>query len=392
MRTLKYISWCDTTGYAIAAKSYVRALVDVGVDLTWSPLLTGQGDDEVYVATSFPCPTLGPVCNRDIDYDTVLIHTIPEHYPEWIERERRPGRRILGYTVWELELLPKHWPAILNQLDGVIVPCRSNVEVFRNSGVTVPIHVVPHLSQFENMGPVTDADRTSIHARMGKFAADHERFIFLHVGFWSNRKAPYLAVEAYLRAFDASDRVLMVVKTSSKDITSWHRHWRNGFRLRHPSSQQSVKALLSCHPGRAPVVVIADDFLSDPQMLALYEMGDCFVSLTRTEGWGLGAFEAARLGTPVVMTGYGGQLDYLAPDLSWLVDYEMVPVYEPIWSANYKPGDRWASPSVSHAATQLREIYDNQMAARSRAQHLADRIAVNFSTKATITSLLAALS
>ena len=31
----------------------------------------------------------------------------------------------------------------------------------------------------------------------------------------------------------------------------------------------------------------------------------------RAEGWGLGAFEAAQLGKPVIMTGYGGQRDFL---------------------------------------------------------------------------------
>jgi hypothetical protein len=30
MRGVKYISWGDNTGYAVAAKSYVRALVELG--------------------------------------------------------------------------------------------------------------------------------------------------------------------------------------------------------------------------------------------------------------------------------------------------------------------------------------------------------------------------
>ena len=41
-------------------------------------------------------------------------------------------------------------------------------------------------------------------------------------------------------------------------------------------------------------------------------------------GGGWGAFEAARLGKPVIMTGYGGQLDYLDAELSHLVDYTLV--------------------------------------------------------------------
>ena len=392
MRGLKYISWGDTTGYAIAAKSYVRALMDTGVELTWTPMMPGKSSYEAQAATTWPCPKLTKVCNRSMDYDTVLIHTVPEYYPEWIERERLDGRRIFGYTVWELESLPTHWPEILNRLDGVIVPCGWNADVFRSSGVKVPIHVVPHLSQFEEMPIPANAAREALRVRLGHESLSQDRFIFYTIGYWSNRKAPYLALDAYWQAFDAGDPVLMIVKTSANDITSWHRHWRNGFRRQHPRPERTVARQAKKYSRPAPFRIISDESLSDEEMFALHDMGDCFVSLSRTEGWGLGAFEAARLGKPVVMTGYGGQLEYLTQELAWLVNYDMVPVYEPTWSSSYKPGDRWSQPSVSHAASQLSDIYANQSAAKEKGQRLADRIARDFSVTTTIKALLKALA
>lgn len=390
MRGLKYISWGDTTGYAVAAKAYVRALVDAGVELTWAPMLPGADRYQLQPVTDWPETKLNGVCNRPIDYDTVLIHTVPEYFPALIEQERQAGRRILGYTVWELENLPTHWPEILNQLDAVLVPCRWNVEVFRRAGVNVPIHVVPHLPQFEGLAEAAPAARAALRARLPR--DDRKRFVFYTVGYWSNRKAPYLALEAYWKAFDASDPVLMIVKTSRNDITQWHRHWRNGFRLRHPSPARSVARLARRFANPARVAVIADESLGDEEMLALHEMGDCFVSLTRTEGWGLGAFDAARQGKPVVITGYGGQLDYLDPTLSALIDYTLVPVHEPTWSASYKPSDLWADPSVEQAARQLRTIFDAPVAARQRAAQQAARIARDFSPDAVIAALLEALA
>jgi glycosyltransferase involved in cell wall biosynthesis len=392
MRGLKYVSWGDNTGYAIAAKSYVRALIEADINITWAPMMPGPKGYEVYADRSFPCQELDAICNRDIEYDTVLIHTVPEYYSEWIAKERRLGRRILGYTVWELERLPDHWPAILNQLDGVIVPCRWNVEVFRNSGVTVPIHVVPHLSQFERMEAVVPAEKAALQQQLGKLAAEQDRFVFYTIGFWSHRKAPYLALEAYWNAFSADDRVLMVIKTCAKDITQWHRHWKNGFRRRHPSPIQTVCSLATRHPRHAPVIVIADEDLSDAQMLALHEMGDCFVSLTRTEGWGLGAFEAARLGKPIVMTGYGGQLDFLDPELAYLVDYQMVSVHEPTWSTSYRQTDQWAEPSVQQAACYMRQVLESQVTARERGARLAQYVAREFSSDAVVARLIRALS
>ena len=46
-----------------------------------------------------------------------------------------------------------------------------------------------------------------------------------------------------------------------------------------------------------PEGVIGDD--------AIHAIGDCYVSLTHGEGWGMGAFDAATLGKPVLITGWG---------------------------------------------------------------------------------------
>ncbi len=392
MRSLKYISWGDTTGYAIAAKSYLRALIKAGINLTWTPMLTQKGSYETYDGTDWPCPILSTVCNIDIEYDTVLIHTVPEYYPYWIDREKALGRRVIGYTVWELERLPKHWPEILNRLDGVLVPCQWNLDVFRRSGVTVPIHVVPHLSQFEYLEPHTAKHTESIRSRLGKIADLDDRFIFYNISYWSNRKAPYLSLEAYWQAFDSNDKTLMVLKTSQSDITKIQRSWRNGFRRRNPSTQQTVNDMARRHSDRAPVVLISDESLSDQEIMALHEMGDCFIYLTRTEGWGLGAFEAALRGKPLIITGYGGQIDYIDPDLCYLIDYEMVPVSEPTWSANYQASDLWAEPSIDHAARQMRDVFDNRKSAQDRANQQAKNLKSIFSTEVIVTTLLRALS
>lgn len=391
MHGLKYVSWGDHTGYAIAAKSYLRALMRAEVPLTWAPMMPGPAGYELHPGRDWPCAELAVVCNRPVEYDTVLIHTVPEYYPAWIRSERQTGRRVFGYTVWELESLPGHWPPILNELDAVLVPCRWNVEVFRRSGVTVPIHVVPHLSQFEAMPAPSDAARAALRTRLGAKGRWQDRFVFYTIGYWSNRKAPDLALRAYWQAFTADDPVTMVVKTSTGDITRWRRHWRNGFRRRHPSPEITAARMARQLRRPAPWIVVADERLDDAEVLALHEIGDCYVSLARAEGWGLGTFEAARLGKPVVSTLYGGQRDYLRSGHCWTVGHEMVPVYEPTWSDSYKPGDRWAEPSLAEAAAALRSIYDNPMSASERGRALGEAVRREFSPAQTLQALVDAL-
>ena len=127
-------------------------------------------------------------------------------------------------------------------------------------------------------------------------------------------------------------------------------------------------------------------------MRALHELGDCYVSLARAEGWGLGTFDAAWEGNPVVTTAWGGQLDFLEPDLTGLVDYEMVPVDEPIWWANYAATDRWAQPSVADAARQLRQAFEDRTTAADRARRQAAGMRERFSAPAITAALLRALA
>lgn len=391
MRGVKFVSWGDNTGYAIAGRAYVRALIDAGVNLTWTPMLPGQRTRQACTSSDWPCAKLARVCNRQIDYDTVVIHSVPDHFEEWIARERKPGRRILGYTVWELDQLPDAWPGILNQLDGVIVPCRWNAEVFRRCGVRVPIHVVPHLSQFEEIEHVGEDEREAVRQRLNPATRTSDLFTFYTVGVWSNRKSPGLVLQAYLQAFSANDPVHLVLKTSALDVSRTYRHWRNGFRRHHPPTRRTVARMLSRLRAAPSISLIDDESLSDGQLLALHETGDCFVSLTRTEGWGMGAFEAARLGKPVIMTGYGGQLDFLDPQQAHLVDYRMIRAEERGWGFTYRPTDLWAEPSVEHAAALMREVFEQREEARTRAARLAQRVAREFSCDATTGALLRAL-
>ena len=94
---------------------------------------------------------------------------------------------------------------------------------------------------------------------------------------------------------------------------------------------------------------------ADREIEELHAGGDCFVSLCRGEGWGLGAFDAAAHGNPVVITGFGGQLDYLAGS-PYLVDFELVPVVDPMGFPSYAPDQRWAEPDLDHAAALLRAV------------------------------------
>ena len=96
MQGIKYISFYDNSGYGRAAKSYILALAKTGIDLTWSPMVGCKTGYEPYLKSHISDPQLAPYFNKKINYDTVIIHTIPEYYPLWAKIER--GKKLVGYT------------------------------------------------------------------------------------------------------------------------------------------------------------------------------------------------------------------------------------------------------------------------------------------------------
>lgn len=387
MKGLHYVSWADNSGYAVAARGYLRLLQNAGVELTWTPMLPSA---KGYAAVPTIAGEFEALCGRDVAYDTVLVHTPPEYFPAWVARERPRGRRVLGYTVWELDALPPHWPAALNQLDGVLVPTAANADAFRRSGVTVPIHQVPHLSQFEFTAPPSEADRQQLRRRIGDHLLQGQPYIFYAIAQWSRRKGVDATLAAYRAAFTASDPVLLVIKTSARDVTRLRRDWRSGFRRTHPSPLETVARAQGKASPR--IAVIADETLAPGEILALHELGDCYVSLARAEGWGLGTFDAARLARPVVATGWGGPTSFLEGDTPpGMVAFTMVPVDEPPWLGSYTADQVWAEPSIADAAEKLRAVFTFPEPARQAAASRAERLRLQYGAEAITSVLLKAL-
>ena len=102
--------------------------------------------------------------------------------------------------------------------------------------------------------------------------------------------------------------------------------------------------------------------LSEAEMDDLHRRGDCYISLSRGEGWGLGAFDAATWGKPVIVTGWGAAPEFLPDGYPYFVDYDLIPTADDEPDALWHPAreERWAKAHISHAATLLRHVYDNR--------------------------------
>jgi len=84
---------------------------------------------------------------------------------------------------------------------------------------------------------------------------------------------------------------------------------------------------------------------------------DAYVSLHRSEGFGLTIAEAMAHGKPVIATDYSGNLDFMSEDNSYLVPASKVKI--PPGCNPYPTGAFWAEPDVEAAALLMQELVLN---------------------------------
>ena len=365
LKSVKYVSYYDLGGYFRASKNYMLALINKGVHLTWTPLEFGSYNDmhwRPFSGNSIGEPDLDRYLNTDIDYDTVVLHLPPKTYPWWIENE--PDKKIVGYTTWETDKIKPFWVGLLNLVDQLVVPSEWNKRVFESGGVTTPIEVVPH---------VIDNKILNASTRAKKFP--RQEYIFYSINTWSDRKNIPQMINAYLNAFTAQDQTCLVLKTTPMDLSGIIRpHILERFVFK---SKYLVRQLMKRYKAPARIKLITQD-ISTSEIINLHNNGDCYVSLTAAEGWGLGAYDAASFGNPVIMTGFGGQVEFLPNKLAYLIDYDLVPAQYAYRGENFDPRQRWAEPNVEHASKLMRHTYENQILAAKKGAELRSYVREKF--------------
>ncbi|MFA5409685.1 MAG: glycosyltransferase [Bacilli bacterium] len=353
IKGIKYISPIfDLSGYGQASRGYVLALHRMGIPLTLSPVSFES------VKTDFGKngEILRSLVNKPIDYNVVIIHLTPEHWPRFCEI----GKRNVGYCVWETSLLHPTWSGYINgNVEACMVSCEWNVEVYKNSGVTVPVFSVPHgidMLEYNDIEPYTVK------------GVDPEAYKFYSIAQFTERKNPTALLYSYWAAFCKGENVALIFKT-----------YKDGF---DEKSKKDLRDIINVFKGmivldQYPPVYIIQSPLDRKEILGLHKFGDCCVSLDRGEGFGLTPFEAGAVGNPIIVTGMGGSLEYAKPDNSYLVDHTMTPVFGMNFIPWYRGDQMWAEPNCANAIELMKYVYNNRDKAKVRGDLLKKYIANN---------------
>ncbi len=282
---------------------------------------------------------------------------------------RLDGRRRAGILIYEADRFPPHWSeAASRHLDLAFVPSRFTLEAAAASGV--PRDML-RLAPFGVNTRLYTPDGPPFDLPPGP------AFTILAVAAPHVRKGLAELTAALTLAFGPSDDVRLVIKTPPLSSLS-----------RRPWEYKGPSDFLSAPPD--PRVTLISQNLSEDEMASLYRAADLFVQPSYGESFGLAPLEAAACGTPVAATAWGGVLEYLSEENSYLVEFDLVDASA--FAYDWPPGDtvHMARPRVGHLADVLRRAYANpsELAGKATLAHAAAR---TFTWRRTARAIIASI-
>lgn len=265
-----------------------------------------------------------------------------------IFREWAEGRWNINFTHWELPFVPSRLASNFEAIDSMMVDTEFVYSAVA-SATTKPITLVD---------PEVRVQVSSVeHFNRKYFNLPEGRILFLlNWEFTSStiRKNPEAGLKAFAESFRGVDDVALVMHVK--------------FELRHgDEKRKEYEAFLDKVSKNYPnVIILNTNSFSYKESLGLKRACDVYVSLHRSEGYGMGCAESLALGRRCVMTGWSGNMELLKnPDWCnsiYTVDVSLVnvtPEDYPWVEDDDDVQQVWAEVKHEDAVRALSEAYED---------------------------------
>jgi glycosyltransferase involved in cell wall biosynthesis len=266
-------------------------------------------------------------------HPVTIAHVQPANLPMLAARHPRLfGRHqaVVSVCYWETDRVKRIHRIGSPLLDEIWTLSEFSADALRTI-TSKPVLVMPY--------PIAPPAKAT--GALRRYLGLGEEFVFsfqFDMGSTTMRKNPEAVISAYRRAFPAArSDVRLLIKTMHSD---WF-------------PQQFASLVDLC---RRCDILLVDEFWPEAVNDTYYSDIDCFVSLHRAEGLGIGMARAMAAGKVVIGTGFSGNLDFMNESNSILVPADVVPVGpNPVYPAS----SHWAEPDVDAAVDAMRFVYED---------------------------------
>lgn len=292
---------------------------------------------------------------KEVRPGRIVVHLNPPLYKQMYMRMPSELRRrswLIGYWAWELEQMPQDWLPSISFADEVWVPSDFVADAIRRGlshRADIPVRVVPHAVDAMPFGPRKTPQSLAVARERLELPPD--AFIVGYSFAMSSnytRKNPIAAVAAFQAAFPLGKlEALLILRCNDYEM------WLPGFIELTRAAREDSR------------IILIDNKQRSMQIRDFYHAIDVYLSLHRSEGYGLNLAEAASLGLSVLATGWGLAADIRARPEVNTVAWRLVPVKDPQMIYTM-PDALWAEPDISDAAAKLGALADNSINSRFR--------------------------
>jgi GT2 family glycosyltransferase len=260
----------------------------------------------------------------------------------------------IGIWAWELEEFPDFWADAFDYVHEIWVP-----STFVNKAVTkkspVPVFTIPHSIQtINNMERIKNTNRSYFNL------PDHS-FVFLSVfdvHSVTERKNPFGSIIAFKKSFKENDTsVTLIIKVTNPD-------------------EETLKKLRDAIGGYKNIIVFTRN-LSRIEMEWLMCTIDCYLSLHRSEGFGLGPAQAMARGKVAILTNWSGNTDYMTNDNCIPISYQLQQLGQDF--GPYEKHQFWAEPDLEEASFMMRSLISDPQMVKKIGRQARTTMAQNFS-------------
>lgn len=333
MIPVKYAgTFLDYTGYGSANRAFISSLYVSGANIQ-TELITNTPKKDVF---SWEASLALSLQQRKVPYKIKILHVTPDKYSELLEG----GIYHIGHLFWETDRLPAIWVPEINKMNEVWTSSPHMAEVFKASGVVVPVHSFPQ--PINTLNADINISGFTIKKRTG--------YMFYAIQQWIERKNIRALLTAYWQEFEGEKNVCFLMKTFRllyaqneflkirNDVAEW-------------KAASGVKEF--------PTLMLVRELFTDEAMLRLHKTGDCYVSADRGEGWSRPLQEALLMGKTAVSTARGGIHEYLNDTHYFRVPTTYVPASYDDFSKYYTKDQRWAEVDIPALRKTMRFVFEN---------------------------------
>lgn len=234
----------------------------------------------------------------------------------------------IAYSLIESSAIPKLWAEALNShFDAVVVADPYYIDIYKNSGVEIPIFVLP---LGLNLDPFLTAPLKSRR---------NHPFCFLNVSSMIPRKNHETLIRAFHQAFkDNPDVILKMNYRSTVD-----------------NYAAAISSLVESM--QATNIFLSNKPLDNLDYLTLFQQADALVTVAKGEGFSIQPREAMSLGLPVIISDNTAHKTIVESGLALCI---ACPKSEPAYNPYLKClcGEEFVA-GVDETAAAMRELYEN---------------------------------